>query len=633
MNPKLGSCYYPEHWSEDQWQKDAEDMIASGLTWVRIGEFAWSRLEPEEGDYNFEWLDRAISILGSSGLNVVMSTPTATPPRWVVDKWPDMLIVDVEGRTRRPGSRRHYCFSHEGYLNEAIKISEIVAKRYGANPYIKAWQLDNEYGCHDTTLSYSDSALRAFRIWVQKKYKTIDRLNESWKNVFWSMDYNDFEQIHLPNLTVTDPNPIHALDFRRFSSDQVINFNQSQSQVLRKYTQMPLIHNYMGRITDFNHYEVGEDLDVASWDSYPLGFLEDRSNQSDEFKTKFMLFGDPDFQSFHHDLYRTVGNGRWWVMEQQPGPVNWAPFNPEPATGAVRLWTWEAIAHGAEVVSYFRWRQAPFAQEQMHAGLQRPDGVAAPGLNEASQVFSELKNFESIDQVQSKIALIFDYESCWAWEIQPQGKDFNYFELVYDYYKALRALGLSIDILPPNQGDLSGYKVVLMPGLMNIGDELSRAIKQFDGVLISGPRTGSKTLDMAIPEKLPPLIPGINGTVARVESLRPNVTISIKELGNFKKWMETLVDSDNVIQFCDDDRPAIIGNENNFYITGWADQETLKNIFSGVCDSQDISFTELNDCVRTRETSSYRFWFNFSEEESTVGSIKIPASGVIWEAI
>ena len=608
-------------------------MIASGLTWVRIGEFAWSRLEPEEGDYNFEWLDRAISILGSSGLNVVMSTPTATPPRWVVDKWPDMLIVDVEGRTRRSGSRRHYCFSHEGYLNEAIKISEIVAKRYGANPYIKAWQLDNEYGCHDTTLSYSVSALRAFRIWLEKKYKTIDRLNESWKNVFWSMDYNDFEQIHLPNLTVTDPNPIHALDFRRFSSDQVINFNQSQSQVLRKYTQMPLIHNYMGRITDFNHYEVGEDLDVASWDSYPLGFLEDRSNQSDEFKTKFMRFGDPDFQSFHHDLYRTVGNGRWWVMEQQPGPVNWAPFNPEPATGAVRLWTWEAIAHGAEVVSYFRWRQAPFAQEQMHAGLQRPDGVAAPGLNEASQVFSELKNFESIDQVQSKIALIFDYESCWAWEIQPQGKDFDYFELVYDYYKALRALGLSIDILPPNQGDLSGYKVVLMPGLMHIGDELSRAIKQFDGVLISGPRTGSKTLDMAIPEKLPPLIPGINGTVARVESLRPNVTISIKELGNFKKWMETLVDSDNVIQFCDDGRPAIIGNENNFYITGWADQETLKSIFSGVCDSQDISFTELNDCVRTRETSSYRFWFNFSEEESTVGSIKIPASGVIWEAI
>ena len=633
MNPKLGSCYYPEHWSEHQWQKDAEDMIASGLTWVRIGEFAWSRLEPEEGDYNFEWLDRAISILGSAGLNVVMSTPTATPPRWVVDKWPDMLIVDVEGRTRQPGSRRHYCFSHEGYLNEAIIISEIVAKRYAANPYIKAWQLDNEYGCHDTTISYSESALKSFRIWLAEKYETIDQLNESWKNVFWSMDYNKFEQIQLPNLTVTDPNPIHALDFKRFSSDQVVNFNRSQSQVLRKYTQMPLIHNYMGRITDFDHYEVGQDLDVASWDSYPLGFLEDRSNQNDEFKSKFMRFGDPDFQSFHHDLYRSVGKGRWWVMEQQPGPVNWAPYNPEPASGAVRLWTWEAIAHGAEVVSYFRWRQAPFAQEQMHAGLQRPDDVVAPGLNEASQVFAELKDFESIDQVQSKVALIFDYESCWAWEVQPQGKDFSYFELVYDYYKALRALGLSIDIVSPNQSDLSGYKVILMPGLMHIGDKLNSAINEFDGVLISGPRTGSKTLDMSIPSELPPVVPGIKGTVARVETLRPNAMIPIKDSGYFAKWMETLVDSDNVFKLCDDGRPAIIGHEKNLYIAGWADQDTLKNLFSSVCDSQDIHITELNDCVRIRETSSHRFWFNFSEEESKVGSIKIPASGVIWETL
>jgi len=633
MTPKLGSCYYPEHWPEEQWQKDADEMINSGLAWVRIGEFAWSRIEPVEGVYNFEWLDRAISILGSAGLNIVMSTPTATPPRWIIDKWPDMLIVDADGRARQSGSRRHYCFSHEGYLEEAIRISEIVAKRYGDNSFIKAWQLDNEYGCHDTTLSYSESALKAFRRWTLKKYKTIEQLNESWKNVFWSMEYNDFEQIQLPNLTVTDPNPIHSLDFKRFSSDQVIKFNRSQSQVLRKYTQAPLIHNYMGRITDFDHYEVGKDLDIASWDSYPLGFLEDRSNQSDDFKSKFMRFGDPDFQSFHHDLYRAVGRGRWWVMEQQPGPVNWAPYNPEPANGAVRLWTWEAIAHGAEVVSYFRWRQAPFAQEQMHAGLNRPDGVKAPGLSEASQVFSELKEFDSIDQVQSKVALIFDYESCWAWEVMPQGKDFTYFELVYDYYRALRSLGLSIDIMPPNEIDLSGYKVVLLPGLMHIGGQLESAIKEFDGVIISGPRTGSKTLDMSIPKNLPPVVPGIKGTVARVETLRPKAEIPIKDHGYFKKWMETLVDSDNVIQFCDDGRPAIIGNEKNLYIAGWADQDTLRSIFTDICADQEISITHLSDCVRIRETSTHRFWFNFSEEESTVGSIKIPASGVFWEAI
>ena len=269
----------------------------------------------------------------------------------------------------------------------------------------------------------------------------------------------------------------------------------------------------------------------------------------------------------------------------------------------------------------------------MHTGLNRPDGVEAPGLSEASQVFSELKEFDSIEQVQSKVALIFDYESCWAWEVLPQGKDFSYFELVYDYYRALRSLGLSIDIVSPNESNLTGYKVVLMPGLMHISDQLESAIEEFDGAVISGPRTGSKTLDMSIPKNLPPVVPGINGTVARVETLRPKTVIPIKEYGYFKKWMETLVDSDNVIKFCDDGRPAIIGDKKNLYIAGWADQDTLRSVFTGICANQEISITELNDCVRIRDTSSHRFWFNFSEEDSTVGSIKIPASGVFWEKL
>ena len=633
MIPKLGSCYYPEHWSENQWEKDAKDMIESGLTWVRIGEFAWSRLEPEEGAQNFKWLDRAIEVLGSAGLNVVMSTPTAAPPRWVVDKWPDMLLVDSDGRSRKFGSRRHYCFSHQGYLQESSRITKLVAERYGKNPYIKAWQLDNEYGCHDTTLSFSASSKSSFKLWLSNKYKTIKSLNESWSNVFWSMEYNSFEQIELPNLTITDANPIHELDFRRFSSEQVVKFNRSQVLVMRKYTKMPLIHNYMGKITDFDHYEVGNDLDIASWDSYPLGFLEDRSTQNEDFKLKFMRFGDPDFQAFHHDLYRTVGRGRWWVMEQQPGPVNWAPYNPEPAPGAVRLWSWEAIAHGAEVVSYFRWRQAPFAQEQMHAGLQRPDGEAAPGLTQASQVNSELKEFDGIQQVQSKVAIIFDYESCWAWEIQPQGKDFSYFELVYEYYKALRSLGLSVDILPPNQKDLTGYKIVLAPGLMHFDKNLKAAIQSFEGVLISGPRSGSKTLDMAIPKDLPPEVPGVVGTVASVESLRPNASISIKAGGSFNRWMETLVDCDNVIEECEDGRPAVIGQTNRLYLAGWGNQEALTRIFRDACLSQNISTMDLPDCVRVRETFKHRFWFNYSEKESIVGAVKLPPSGVFWEPL
>jgi beta-galactosidase len=269
----------------------------------------------------------------------------------------------------------------------------------------------------------------------------------------------------------------------------------------------------------------------------------------------------------------------------------------------------------------------------MHAGLQRPDGIAAPGLTQASQVAKELKQFSDIDQIQSKVALVFDYESCWAWEVQPQGRDFSYFNLVYDYYRALRALGLSIDILSPYQKDLSDYKIVLMPGLMRLNETLELAIESFKGILITGPRTGSKTPNMHIPKQLPPIIPGIKGTVSSVESLRPNASVSVTMGGKFNCWVESLVDCNNIIEYCDDGRPAIIGQSDRQYIAGWPDQDFLIRIFSNACTTQKISATLLPSNVRVRETRSHRFWFNYSESESIVGGIKLPPSGVIWESL
>ncbi|MEM7616606.1 MAG: beta-galactosidase, partial [Pseudomonadota bacterium] len=346
--------------------------------------------------------------------------PTATPPRWMVDKHPDMLAVDVHGHPRKFGSRRHYCFSHAGYRTECARIVTLMAERYGGNPHVAAWQTDNEYGCHDTTLSYSDAARQGFRDWLAARYGQIDSLNAAWGNVFWSMEYHTYAEVDLPNLTVTEANPSHVLDFHRYSSDQVVAFNRLQTEILRAHTQAPLIHNYMGRTVEFDHFAVGADLDVASWDSYPLGFLEDRSDEGHAWKRAFMRQGDPDTQAFHHDLYRAVGRGRWWVMEQQPGPVNWAPYNPAPLPGMARLWAWEAFAHGAEAVLYFRWRQAPFAQEQMHAGLLRPDSQAAPALAEAAQVAQEIATAPQTGTAAAEVAIVFDYQSAWAWTVQPQ---------------------------------------------------------------------------------------------------------------------------------------------------------------------------------------------------------------------
>jgi beta-galactosidase len=469
MNRTLGVCYYPEHWPEAQWAEDAARMAALGIVHVRIGEFAWSRLEPRRGVYEFDWLRRAIDTLHQADLKVVLGTPTATPPKWLVDDMPDMVPVGTDGRPRKFGSRRHYDFSHDGYLEECKRITLALARAFGAHPGIAAWQTDNEYDCHNTTLSYSPAAKTGFQAWLQRKYQSPEALNRAWGNVFWSMEISEFSDIELPNLTVTEPNPSHVMDFRRFASDMVVRFNKAQADIIRAHSPgRDVIHNFMGRTLAFDHFDVGADLDISSWDSYPLGFLEDRSDQNDDWKRQFSRAGDPDFQAFHHDLYRATSNGRWWVMEQQPGPVNWAPHNPAPRNGMVRLWSWEAFAHGAETVSYFRWRQAPFAQEQMHAGLLRPDSVEAQGFHEAAQVACELGALDNelgAAAGRADVAIVFDYPSAWAWEIQPQGREFDYFRLVFEFYRTMRRLGLSIDFVPASAPCLTGYGLVAIPGL------------------------------------------------------------------------------------------------------------------------------------------------------------------------
>ncbi|MFK7901566.1 MAG: beta-galactosidase, partial [Nitratireductor sp.] len=525
LKRKLGVCYYPEHWPTNTWVEDAKHMKDMGLTYVRIGEFAWSKLEPVEGKFEFEWLDKAIQILGEAGLSVVLGTPTATPPRWMVDKYPDMLGVDANGHKRKFGSRRHYCFSHEGYRQECARIVKMLAERYGKNEYISAWQTDNEYSCHDTVISYSEPAKIAFQNWLRQNYASksmpngdIDLLNEAWGNVFWSMEYQTFDQIELPSLTVTEPNPAHTLAFRRFSSDQVVSFNKLQTDIIRAFSKAPITHNYMGRITDFDHFAVGEDLDFASWDSYPLGFLEDRVSASDAHKRQFSKQGDPDFQAFHHDLYRAVGKGRWWVMEQQPGPVNWAPHNPAPMAGMVRLWAWEAFARGAEAVCFFRWRQLPFAQEQMHSGLLRPDRKEAACAGEVKQIAQEIANAPDVKMDKAPVAIIFDYDADFAWATQPHGKELNYFDLVFDHYKALRALGLSVDILPSNTKSFDDYALVLAPGLMHMSDTLKTALSSSTAQVVIGPRSGARTKEMSMPVPLAPAIDAIDCIVTSVES-------------------------------------------------------------------------------------------------------------------
>jgi beta-galactosidase len=610
----LGVCYYPEHWPESLWSDDARRMRELGLTYVRIGEFAWSRLEPEPGRLEWEWLDRAIDVLHGEGLRVVLGTPTATPPKWLVEQHPDVTPIGKDGRPRGFGSRRHYDFSSPSYRRETERIVRLIAERYGNHPGVAGWQTDNEYGCHDTVRSYSPAARDAFRRWLAARYENVASLNEAWGNVFWSMEYRSFEEVELPNLTVTEANPAHVLDYRRFASDEVRDYNRLQVGIIHEHSPGRFItHNFMGFFTEFDHYPVGQDLDVASWDSYPLGGLEE-SPFPDEIKRLYARDGHPDMTAFSHDLYRRVGKGRFWVMEQQPGPVNWAARNPAPSPGAVRRWTWEAIAQGAEVVSYFRWRQAPFAQEQMHAGLNRPDNSRAEAWPEVERVARELGELELPPVERAPVALVYDYQSDWVLSTQPQGQEATYRPLVFSFYSALRALGLDVDVVAPGD-DLSGYALAVVPSLPIVSGSALAALTSFEGPLVIGPRSGSKTEGFQIPGTLPPgplqaLLPL---RVTRVESLRPGVGDTIEWAGGRQQvgtWLERIESDMEPVARFSDGSGAAYARGNRHYLGFWPDPAFLAAYFAPLAGAAGLQPTVLPEGLRLRRRGNLTFAFN-----------------------
>jgi beta-galactosidase len=640
--PALGVCYYPEHWPEEWWERDAARMAEVGITFVRIGEFAWSKLEPAPGNLQFDWLIRAMDVLGRHGLKVIFGTPTATPPRWMVDKHPDMLAVDRNGRQKGFGSRRHYDFSHLGYRDESARITRLLADAIGDHPALGGWQTDNEYGCHGTTYSYSPAAKAGFQLWLEDKYGTVETLNQAWGNVFWSMEYNRFDQIELPNLLVCEAAPAHDLDFRRYASDQVAAFNKVQYDILKaRRPDLPVIHNFMGRYTEFDHYDVAKTLDVASWDAYPLGHLA-VSDEPDDIKRQYMRQGEPDYQAFHHDLYREVGHGRMWIMEQQPGPVNWASFNPDPLPGMPRLWAWEAFAHGAEVVSYFRWRQAPFAQEQMHAGLLRPDSEPAPAYHDAVQVAQELKTVGLAGTAaKGRVAIVYDYQSEWAWDIQPQAKGFTHGAHVRALYAAFRKHGVDVDLISPHTTSFAGYDVVAIPALFSWNDTIRTAMEEFEGYLLIGPRSGSKTENFSIPPKLAPDLPTnlLDAKVMRIDSVDPSVEVEVKGSGAVRLWRERIETRATVVIEDAEGWPVLLAQGKLHYLGASGTKALVQRVVDYLIAEAAVPTIALPAGVRCRVRDRFRIYVNYSssvasltlaEDESgyVLGSAEMPAAGV-----
>ncbi len=613
---KVGVCYYPEHWPREQWEQDAQHMQELGLSTIRIGEFAWSRLEPVANQYQFDWLEEAINVLHAAGLKVVLGTPTATPPAWLCKQIPDMFSIDENGNTRGFGSRRHYCFSSLSYREHCKRIVTALAKRFGQHPAISAWQTDNEYGCHSTTISYSEAATKAFQLWCQQRYKTIYALNAAWGNVFWSMEYNSFDDIGPPILAVTELNPAHRFAYWRFSSDQIVSFNKLQTDILRAYSPgRDIVHNFMGNFVEFDHFAVSEELDVATWDNYPLGFLT-RDGVDEAEQQRYLRTGHPDSSSFHHDLYRNCTAGRLWLMEQQPGPVNWAPYNPAPVDGMVRLWGWEAFAHGAELVSYFRWRQAPFAQEQMHSGLCLPNGDEDDAAREVRQLCAEAGQLvNSINEAPSaSVAIVFDYAGDNAQRIQqPGGQHYDPLSYTQKIYSALRQLGLGVDVISPNSPQLASYKALFLPNATVSDDALVNRLSEFKGPVMLFTRTGSKTVECSIPENLAPgaFQKLINVRVNRVESLPPHTRLLTDKKTTLIDWRERIQTSLKPHEICADGWGFHYQQASVHYINACLPKHDLLNLLEKTLQAADIDCLNLGPDLRIQRRGNTCFAFNF----------------------
>lgn len=619
---KLGVCYYPEQWNASLWADDARRMAALGLRTVRIAEFAWGLLEPREGEYDWAWLDEAVAQLAAAGLEVVLGTPTAAPPQWLVNRHPDILPLDAQGRVKPAGSRRHVCLSNPAYIEASRRIVRAMAERYGQHPAVVAWQTDNEYGCHDTAASYTPAALARFRAWLAERHGDIGTLNAHWGNVFWSMAYGRFEDIGFPVGQPAQANPAHALDHKRFVSDEVLRFNRLQVDILRELAPgRDVLHNFMGFYGEFDLHGMGRDLDLATWDSYPLGHTDSTPFIAAEDRLQWARSGHPDLPAFHHDLYRGVGRGRFGVMEQQAGPVNWAAWNPAPQPGQVRAWTWEAFAHGAELVSYFRWRQLPYAQEQMHSGLNTPDNRLDIGGEEAAQVARELPALATVlapapAAAPAAVALLVDYPSHWMVEIQRHGADFSYFGEAFAWYGAARRLGLDIDILPAD-ADLADRRLVLVPALLRADEGLARRLAASGAQVLIGPRSGSKTEDFRIPDTLPPgplaALAGVR--VRAVESLRPGLSVVADGTGlsgqatRWREWAEPAEGTTVEARFADGGA-AVLRRGTVRYLAGGLDDALLRSLVAEAARDAGLAVQALPPGLRTRRRGPLRFAFH-----------------------
>ena len=625
---RIGVDYYPEHWDRGLWEADADLMQQTGVKLVRLAEFAWCRLEPEEGVFTFGWLDEAVEMFARRDIDVVLCTPTSCPPLWLYEKYPDAVMVEKDGTPTRTGIRGHRCVNHPAVRRHCERMIAEMTRHYAGNKAVVAWQIDNELEAYFCFCGHCNAK---FREWLRRRYGTLQELNRAYGNVVWSGEYSSWEQIQPPYGHYPDAwlNPAFMLDYARFASDNVIDFSNWQAEIIRRNCPgLPVTTNvwFCGHMPDF--YDEFRTLDFISYDNYPTTKLPDNPEECYS-------------HAFHLDMMRGVKRAPFWVMEQLSGGMGcWAPMARTPEPGMIRGYALQAFAHGADTVVFFRWRTANIGAEMHWHGLIDHSNVPGRRFREFAELCREAEPLAAFQGAKNPadVAILLSFDDEFAFKIQPQTNGYYYLEQLQRLHAAFTALGLNVDVIS-QKAPLDGYRIVCAPEMYVTDEMVSRSLHDFaaqGGTVILTTRSGVKDAhNNAIMAPLPTVYRDMAGVCATEYAPIGYDSVPVKfadgTVVQGKQWCDVLqAEGAQVLAAFDGEyfrgAPAITrnayGQGSVYYIATVGHQALYDRLICMAVEEAGLPFVpdlpeRVEIATRAKDGNTARFIFNNDSREKT----------------
>lgn len=588
----LGVDYYPEHWDAGMMDADMERIAEMGANIIRIGEFAWHLMEKSEGHYDFSFFDAVIKKAESHKLKVMFGIPTATFPAWLAAKHPSILSRDEYRNTRVFGGRRQYCFNSELYRNYCSRLIEKLVSHYSNEEAVIVWQIDNEFGHEGSDMCYCEHCRKGFREFLKGKYKDIELLNEVYGTIFWGQTYNSFEEIPMPQPTITTHNPSLRLDWARFRSHSINSFGKLQIDLVRKYkgAHQQITHNFPGSFFNkaYDQNVLSEELDFAAYDNYPVwgGLREPLA---------------PAHTAMLHDYMRGLKKSNYWIAEELMGAQGHNVIGYLPRPGQAKMWAYQAMAHGCENMLFFRWRGMTRGAEQFCLGIIDQDNESGRKYYEVQSFMEDVRKHRELfhSEIKADIAVIYDFDNTWSWHCQQQSSEFDFTKELLRLYTPFYGLNACMDVIS-SEKDFYSYKVLLVPVMQVMDENLAGRLRKFaaeGGTVVFSFRTAIKDRDnnLFFGKVFPCNIRDFAGIcIKEAESLQAGQEVKILGKGKYsglggscRVWRDiiTTETASDLYCYADSfyrDNACITVNGYKlgkvYYVGGGADAETLKGI-------------------------------------------------------